>query len=135
MQLCISRVGGILEAKKIAGMGEVHYAQIAPFNGGLGPVAVAASVQLDTCTPNFLIQEANGIMPPALQTPMTRFFSELINNGLKLEDGYIIPPDKPGLGIELNMDVVAKNPPHPNDTIEWSWRGTMGAGAGSLITV
>jgi len=122
LQLCISRVGGILEAKKIAGMGEVHYAQIAPFNGGCGPVATAASVQLDTCTPNFLIQEANGIAPPALQTPTTRIYSEIINNGLKLEDGYIIPPDKPGLGIELNMDVVAKNPPHTNDTLQWYWR-------------
>ncbi len=126
LQFGLARVGGIMEAKKIAGMAEVHYAQIAPWNGDSGPVATAASIQLDTCTPNFLIQEANGVTPSGLQTARSRVYSEIINNGLKLEDGYIIPSDKPGLGIELNMDVVAKNPPHTNDTSQWHWRRDAG---------
>ena len=48
--------GGILEAKKIASMGEAHYAQIAPHLYG-GPIGGAANIQLDVCSPNFLIQE------------------------------------------------------------------------------
>ena len=58
LQLNVARVGGLLEAKKIATLAEVHYAQIAPhlYNG---PVGAAASIQLATCTPNFLIQEAS----------------------------------------------------------------------------
>ncbi len=135
MQLCVSRVGGLLEAKKIAGMSEVHYAQIAPFSGLLGPVAVAASVQLDTCTPNFLIQEANGMMPPALRTPAYRAYSELVNGGIKLENGYIVPPDKPGLGIDFNEQVAAKYPPRTNQTMNWHWRGRLGSGSGAVITV
>jgi len=135
IQLCVSKLGGLLEAKKIAGMSEVHYAQIAPFCGSLSPVTVAASLQLDTCSPNFLIQEANGIMPPALQTPANRICAELINDGLKLENGYIILPDKPGLGINFNEKVAAKYPPHTNQTMNWHWKGILGSGLGTEITV
>jgi len=126
IQLCVSKLGGLLEAKKIAGMSEVHYAQIAPYGGALGPVALAASVQLDTCSPNFLIQEANELTPPALQTPTNHIFSELINDGLKLENGYIIPPDKPGLGIDFNEKVAAKYPPHTRLTTNWHWKDWLG---------
>ena len=59
LQMNLGRVGGILEAKKIASLAEVHYCQIAPhlYNG---PVGAAASIQLATATPNFLIQESIG---------------------------------------------------------------------------
>lgn len=59
IQLDVGQCGGILESKKIAGMAEAHYAMIAP-HMACGPVAAAAAVQLDTCSRNFLIQEANG---------------------------------------------------------------------------
>ena len=55
----LGRVGGLLEAKKIAGMAECHYAQIAPHLYS-GPVIGAANIQLATCTPNFLILEGIG---------------------------------------------------------------------------
>ena len=58
IQLDVGQCGGILEAKKIAGMAETHYAMIAP-HMYCGPVAASAAVQLDTCSPNFLIQEFN----------------------------------------------------------------------------
>ena len=58
IQLDVGHCGGILESKKIAAMAEAHYATIAP-HMYCGPVAAAAAVQLDTCSPNFLIQEFN----------------------------------------------------------------------------
>ena len=56
LQMDLTITGGILEAKKIASMGEAHYAQIAPHLYG-GPIGGAANIQLDVCSPNFLIQE------------------------------------------------------------------------------
>ena len=57
LQMNLGRVGGILEAKKIAGMAEAHYAQIAP-HLYCGPVVGAANIQLAACSPNFLILES-----------------------------------------------------------------------------
>ncbi|MGI9464618.1 MAG: mandelate racemase/muconate lactonizing enzyme family protein, partial [Aestuariivirgaceae bacterium] len=56
IQMALGRVGGILEAKKIASLAEVHYAQIAP-HLYCGPIEGAANVQISACTPNFLILE------------------------------------------------------------------------------
>ncbi|MBU9170114.1 mandelate racemase/muconate lactonizing enzyme family protein [Burkholderia gladioli] len=103
LQMNVGRVGGLLEAKKIATLAEVHYAQIAPhlYNG---PVGAAASIQLATCTPNFLIQES--IMT------WGGFHSEVVKTPIRWEDGYIIPSSEPGLGIELDMDVVRAHTPY-----------------------
>ena len=57
LQMNLGRVGGLLEAKKIAGMAEAHYAQIAP-HLYCGPVVGAANIQIATCSPNFLILES-----------------------------------------------------------------------------
>ena len=95
IQLDVGQCGGIMEAKKIAGIAEAHYAMIAP-HMACGPIAAAAAIQLDTCSPNFLIQEAN-------QGPLHK---TIFKEPLVFENGYIIPPTGPGLGIELDMDVV-----------------------------
>ena len=93
-------MGGLLEAKKIATLAEVHYAQIAPhlYNG---PVGAAASIQLATCTPNFLIQES--IMT------WGGFHAEVVKTPIRWEDGYIIPSNEPGLGIGRHG---RRAPPH-----------------------
>jgi 2-dehydro-3-deoxyphosphogalactonate aldolase len=57
LQMALGRVGGILEAKKIAGMAEAHYAQIAP-HLYCGPIEGAANIQISACSPNFLILES-----------------------------------------------------------------------------
>ena len=103
LQFALGRVGGILEAKKIAGMAEAYYAQIAPHLFA-GPVEAMANIQIDTCSPNFLIQES-------IQT-WGGFHADLLKEPIRWEEGYIIPPTKPGLGIELNEEVVAANPYH-----------------------
>ena len=101
LQPALGRVGGILEAKKIAGMAEAHYAEMAP-HLYCGPIEAAANIQLATCSPNFLIQES-------IET-FGGFHAELLKEPLRWEDGYIIPPDRPGLGVELNEEVAASHP-------------------------
>jgi 2-dehydro-3-deoxyphosphogalactonate aldolase len=101
LQMALGRVGGILEAKKIAGMAEAHYAQIAP-HLYCGPIEGAANVQLDTCTPNFLIQESIGTWGG--------FHGEILKTPMRWEDGYIIPPTEPGIGVELDEDVAERHP-------------------------
>jgi len=101
LQMALGRVGGILEAKKIAGMAEAYYAQIAP-HLYCGPIEAAANIQVDTCSPNFLIQES-------IET-FGGFYGEILKEPIQWEDGYIIPPTKPGLGVELNEEVAAKYP-------------------------
>lgn len=99
LQLDVSHCGGILEAKKIASMAEAHYVAVAPHHA-YGPVAAAAAVQLSMCSPNFLIQEG----------PMTwsGFFAELVKQPIRWEQGYVIPPTAPGLGLELDEHVLQK---------------------------
>ena len=62
----------------------------------------AANVQLATCSPNFLILESiedwSGFHTKILKTPM------------QFEQGHVIPPTAPGLGIELDEEVAAANP-------------------------
>ena len=101
LQMALGRVGGILEAKKIAGMAEAHYAQIAP-HLYCGPIEGAANVQISACSPNFLILESiqdwGGFHADILKVPM------------RWEDGYVIPPTAPGLGVELDEEVAAAHP-------------------------
>lgn len=101
LQPALGRVGGILEAKKIAGMAEAHYAHMAP-HLYCGPIEAAANIQIGTCSPNFLIQESI--------EDFKGFHAELLKEPLQWVDGYIIPPDGPGLGVELDETVAAQHP-------------------------
>ena len=93
LQMDLSITGGILEAKKIAAIGEGHYAKVALHMYG-GPVAGSANIQLDVCSPNFLIQE--GIQS------WDGFHAEILQEPVVWENGYITPPTRPGLGVELD---------------------------------
>ena len=90
----LCHAGGILEGRKIAAMAECYYAGIAPHNP-LGPISLAACLQLDACAPNFLIQEQVSLGDGYLKQPF------------QLVDGYIPVPTAPGLGIELDDDADA----------------------------
>jgi galactonate dehydratase len=94
LQPDLSHAGGILETKKIAAMAETYYAAVAP-HCPLGPIALAACLQLDACTPNFLVQEHVTLGGGYLKEPFV------------IEEGYIPLPTKPGLGIELDDEAVA----------------------------
>ena len=101
LQMALGRVGGILEGKKIASMAETYHAQIAP-HLYCGPVAGAAGIQLATCTPNFLVLE--GI------ERWDGFHAEILKTPIQWEEGYVIPPTAPGLGVEIDEDVAAAHP-------------------------
>ncbi len=101
LQMNLGRVGGLLEAKKIAALAETKYAHIAP-HLYCGPVVGAANIQLSACSPNFLILE--GIQK------WDGFHAEILKAPLTWEDGAIIPPTAPGLGIELDTAVARANP-------------------------
>ena len=97
LQPALGRVGGILEANKIAGMAESHYAQVAP-HLYCGPVEGAANIQISTCTPNFLILESI--------RRWEGFHAQILKKPVKWDSGYVIPPAEPGLGVELNEEVA-----------------------------
>jgi galactonate dehydratase len=101
LQMNLGRVGGLLEAKKVAALAEVHYAQIAP-HLYCGPVVGAANIQIATCTPNFLILES-------IQQ-WGGFHAQILKKPIRWEDGYVIPPTAPGLGVELDEAVARAHP-------------------------
>jgi galactonate dehydratase len=97
LQMALGRVGGLMEAKKIAAMAETHYASIAPHLYA-GPVEGAANIHFSATLPNFLILES-------IET-WSGFHSKLLKKPIRWEQGYVIPPTEPGLGIELDEDVA-----------------------------
>jgi galactonate dehydratase len=99
LQPDLCHAGGILETKKIAAMAECYYAGLAPHNP-LGPISLAACLQVDACIPNFLVQEQVSLGEGYLKEPF------------RLVDGYIELPTGPGLGIELDEDAVAAKTGH-----------------------
>jgi len=101
LQPALGRSGGILETKKIAAIAEVHNAQIAPHLYA-GSVEWAANIQLAVNIPNILMAE----------TILTGcgFAGDLINNSIVWEDGFILAPSEPGLGIEFNEELARSNP-------------------------
>lgn len=107
-------LNGILETKKIAALAEVHYAQIAPWIY-CGPVAGAAAIHIDVSTPNFLIQE--GI------DDWGGFSAEVMKHPIRWEHGFLIPPELPGLGADLDEAVLRRYPMH--DYAEMRRAGTI----------
>jgi len=93
--------GGLLEARKIAAMAEAWYVGVAPHNP-LGPVANAAALHFALSTPNFLIQE------DMLADVAWRW--EVVESGLRTENGYWLPSDAPGLGVKVNERAAAQHP-------------------------
>jgi len=95
--LCLA--AGISGCKKISAMAEAKHIKVIPHNP-LSPISTAACVQLDASIPNFALQEYTG----ESEYPK----NELLIKPLKLEKGYLIVPEGPGLGIELNEKSISK---------------------------
>ena len=107
VQPALGRSGGILETKKIAAIPEVYNAQIAPHLYA-GPVEWAANIQLGVTCPNLLMVET-------IQTG-GEFHRALIGDIPVFDDGYIIAPEGPGLGITFDED-VARGSPYRGDRL------------------
>lgn len=115
LQPDMCHAGGITEVRLIAGMAEAYYAAIAPHNP-LGPISLAAGVQLAASIPNFLCQEQVSLGEGYLKQPF------------KVRDGYLDLPTGPGLGIELDENAIA-------DKIGHDWRNpeSYDADDGSVV--
>ena len=95
----ICHCGGILEGRKIGTMAELYYGSIAPHNP-LGPISLAACLQVDAASPNFLVQEHPG------NPDKSDLGVGFIKDPFVIKNGYIDVPTKPGLGIELDEDAI-----------------------------
>ncbi len=115
LQPDLCHAGGITEVRLIAGMAESYYAAIAPHNP-LGPISLAAGLQLAASIPNFLCQEQVGLGVGYLKTPF------------QVKDGYIDLPRGPGLGIELDEDALADKIGH-----DWKNKETYDLDDGSVV--
>jgi galactonate dehydratase len=101
LQPDLSHCGGLLEARKIAAMGETYLMGIAPHNPN-GPVANIVALHFDLATPNFLIQEEMISDVP--------WRSEVVSMKPEMKDGHWLPPEGPGLGFDINEAEARKHP-------------------------
>ena len=115
LQPDLCHAGGITEVRLIAGMAEAYYAAIAPHNP-LGPISLAAGVQIAASIPNFLCQEQVSLGEGYLKKPFV------------VRAGYLDLPDGPGLGIELDEDALAGKIGH-----DWRNRESYDADDGSVV--
>ena len=98
----VCMVGGLSHAKKIAALAEAFHVQVVPHNP-LSPVSTAACIQLAACIPNFALQEY-----PKGEDESPK--SEIVKRPLAEENGFLIVPDAPGIGIELAEDAAERHP-------------------------
>jgi galactonate dehydratase len=99
IDLCIA--GGLTEAKKIAGWCEGHYIDVVVHNP-LGPVSTAACAHLNFSIPNCAVQE----QPRKPGTALT----DVVGNQPAWEDGYILAPTEPGLGVTFDREAARARP-------------------------
>jgi galactonate dehydratase len=100
----VCHCGGVSELKKIAAMAETYFISVAPHNP-LGPLATMVSLQIGFSTPNFLIQEVMRSDVP--------WRYEVVDDALRIEDGFFVPPTRPGIGIEIDERAAARYPYQP----------------------
>lgn len=115
LQPDMCHAGGITEVRLIAGMAEAYYAAIAPHNP-LGPISLAAGIQLSASIPNFLCQEQVSLGDGYLTKPF------------QITDGFVEIPKGPGLGIELDENLMADKIGH-----DWTNPQTYDADDGSVV--
>lgn len=101
LQPDLNHCGGLLEAKRIASLGEMYLMGVAPHNPN-GPVANAVALHFALSTPNFLIQE------DMLRDVPWRF--DVVRTNMRSEGGFWLPIEEPGLGIEVNEDEARRHP-------------------------
>ncbi len=101
----LSLAGGITNIKKIAALAEASYVGVVPHNP-LSPIMTAACVQLDAATHNIAIQEYSATECDAPK-------SDIVDQLLAIKDGHLQLPDRPGIGIDLNLEAFPHYPPQP----------------------
>jgi len=102
VQMDICHCGGLAVSKKIAANAAVQDLRVAP-HCSIGPVALAAALHFDVCTPNFMIQEAFGDFDVSWR-------GQLVRSRHEVRGGEFLLSDEPGLGVELDLDAIAAHP-------------------------
>ena len=106
VQMDLAHCGGILAGKKIAAMADAQDLRVAP-HCSIGPVALAACLHFDVSTPNFQIQEAFA----EFDVPWR---NELVAGWNPIRNGELVIADAPGLGLDLDLEAIARHPYVPN---------------------
>ncbi|MCC7156507.1 MAG: mandelate racemase/muconate lactonizing enzyme family protein [Bryobacterales bacterium] len=96
----IQKCGGLLEARKIADMAHTYYVPVAP-HCVVSPIGTMASAHVCAAIPNFLVLEWHWIQ----RLPLWRSF---VQEGEIIDKGFITPPDRPGIGVEMNEEAARK---------------------------
>ena len=99
----LSHAGGLMECRKIAAMAEAYDIAVAP-HCPLGPLALAACLQLAACTPNVAIQEMSLGIHYNVGHDLLNFVAN--KDVLSPVDGYLPIPQGPGLGVEIDEAAV-----------------------------
>src|SRR5262249_53421702 len=102
VQMDLAHCGGISAGKKIAAIADVQDMRVAP-HCSIGPVALAACLHFDVSTPNFMIQEAFSEFDVAWR-------SDLVAGWNPIKNGELVLGDAHGLGLELDLNAIAKHP-------------------------
>jgi galactonate dehydratase len=105
----VCMVGGISHAKKIAAVAEAFHVQVVPHNP-LSPVSTAACIQLAAAIPNFALQE----LPVGEEVPPKR---TIVDQPLAVDAGFLLLPERPGIGIELAPDARQRHPYRPRAVV------------------
>ena len=120
----LSHAGGIWETRKIAAMAEAYDVAVAP-HCPLGPIALAASLQLDFCTPNAFIQEQSLGIHYNQGSDVLDYLTD--RNAFAYQDGYVGLPTAPGLGIEINEETVREKAAKGHQWRNPVWRNADGS--------
>ena len=123
LQVDLTNIGGITQARKVSAIAESYGVEMA-FHNAFGPIQNAATIQLDATIPNFLIQESFYDVFPEWKR-------QLVNNEPKIENGYSTILKEPGIGVKVNEKVLDKykvegqeyfNPAEPVWVVKNTWK-------------
>jgi galactonate dehydratase len=121
-----SHAGGILECRKIAAMAEAYDVAVAP-HCPLGPIALAACLQMDACTPNAGLQEQSLGIHYNKGNDLMDYVTD--KNVFCYHDGYVPLPTGPGLGIEVDENMVREKAKIGHQWKNDVWRNADGTAA------
>ena len=106
----VCHAGGLTEVRRIAALCDTFGVVMAPHNP-LGPVATMVNIHLGFATPNFLIQEVMRSDVP--------WRDEVVRGGAAIEGGHVLPPEGPGIGIEIDEAAAARHPHAEARPVQW----------------
>jgi gluconate/galactonate dehydratase len=123
LQADLTNIGGVTVARKVCAIAQAFGVEMA-FHNAFGPIQNAATLQLDSAIPNFLIQESFWDAFPAWKRA-------LVKNQTPVSNGHTVVPTKPGIGVELDDSLIEKyaasgqeyfNPDEPVWVVKDTWR-------------